>query len=212
VIKRLGCVLVLVFWAAFASAGGDGSVAEVKVIHAEGMIFYHETYVYWSTEYERSACDFLIEASEDAREWRIRGRVRSKGAPDRHAEYNFVDSKDEKLKFYRIRKADGKGQMETLSEFTLDDYSIHVMLEEVVIDAEKKLLIDYRVDQDQELIVRIYNRIGEQVVTKVMPFTLAGEYLYQLDIGHLRKDRYLLVVTQALLDKSVAEMAFQVKN
>ncbi|HEX2899263.1 MAG TPA: hypothetical protein VHS96_06055 [Bacteroidia bacterium] len=209
--KYVGLLFAILLLAVQLRASG-GPAADVKVIHAEGKIFYHEIYVSWSTEFERSACDFLIEASEDGKDWRIRGRVKSKGTADSHAEYNFIDVKDGKVKFYRIRKADHAGKMETLSEFSLSDYSINVTLDEVVIDHEKKLLIEYRVDQDQELIVRVYNRIGEQVVTKVMPFNLAGEYLYQLDISDLKKDRYLLVVTQALLDKSVAEKAFQVTN
>ena len=196
----------------FASGDGGDAAPEVKVIHAEGKIFYHEIFVSWSTEYEKSTCDFIIEASENAKDWRIRGRMKSKGTPNSHAEYNFIDTKEERFRYYRIRKSDRKTGMTTLSEFGLDNYSINVTLDEVVIDHEKKLLIEYTVDQDQELIVRIYNRIGEQVVTKVMPFNQAGEYLYQLDISTLKRDNYLLVVTQALLDKAVAEKAFQVKN
>jgi hypothetical protein len=206
----LGFVMFLAVASVKAAEGGP--VADVKIIHAEGKIFYHEIYVSWSTEFERSGFDFLVEASEDGKDWRIRARVKGKGGVDRHAEYNFVDVKDEKLRHYRIRKADPNGKLDILSEFTLADYSINVTLDEVVIDHERKLLIEYRVDQDQELIVRVYNRIGEQVVTKVMPFNLAGEYIYQLDISCLKKDRYLLVVTQALLDKAVAEKAFQVTH
>lgn len=203
-------IFMSMFAFTLAMAGGGGAAPDIKVIHAEGKIFYHEIYVSWSTEYERTSCDFIVEASEDGKDWRIRGRMRSHGAADSHAEYNFVDARDTKLHHYRIRRTDSRGQMETLSEFQLADYSINVTLEEVVIDKEKKLLIEYRVDQDQELIVRVYNRIGEQVVTKVMPFNMAGEYIYQLDISDLKKDRYLLVVTQAMLDKSVAEKAFQI--
>lgn len=209
--KRIGLLLMVMLLGMQMYAGG-GPVADIKVIHAEGKIFYHEIYISWSTEFERAVCDFLIEASEDGKDWRIRGRVKSKGTADSHAEYNFIDTKDDKVKFYRIRKADHAGKLETLSEFSLADYSINVALDEVVIDHEKKLLIEYTVDQDQELIVRVYNRIGEQVVTKVMPFNRAGEYIYQLDISDLKKDRYLLIVTQALLDKPVAEKAFQVIN
>ena len=80
-----------------------------------------------------------------------------------------------------------------------------------MIDNEKKLILEYKVDQDQELMVRIYNRIGEQVFTKLMPYAFAGEYIYQLDINHLNPDNYLLVVTQVMLDKSVAEKAFIVE-
>lgn len=211
-IRCLGLLFCVFFLVARLHAAGGGSVTDVKVIHAEGKIFYHEIYVSWSTEFERSPFDFLIESSEDAKDWRIRGRLKAKGSLEKHAEYNFVDARDAKVRFYRIRKADAHGQLETLSEFSLSDYSINVTLDEVVIDKERKLLIEYRVDQDQELIVRVYNRIGEQVVTKVMPFNLAGEYIYQLDISQLKKDHYLLVVTQALLDKAVAEKAFQVTN
>jgi hypothetical protein len=208
--KRVVTLIWMVLVCAVLKAGGGGALPDVKMIHAEGKIFYHEIYVSWSTEYERVGVDFLVEASEDGKTWRIRGRVKGKGGIDKHAEYNFVDAKDEALHHYRIRKADPNGKLETLSEFMLADYSINVTLEEMVIDKERKLLIEYTVDQDQELIVRVYNRIGEQVVTKVMPFDMAGDYIYQLDISDLKKDRYLLVVTQALLDKAVAEKAFQV--
>lgn len=205
-------VIMAMSSSAMANVTGGEATPTVKVIHAEGKIFYHEIFISWSTEYEKSACEFIIEASENAKDWRIRGRMKSKGTANSHAEYNFVDTKEERFRYYRIRKSDRRTGMETLSEFGLDNYSIVVTLDEVVIDHEKKLLIEYSVDQDQELIVRVYNRIGEQVVTKVMPFNQAGEYLYQLDISTLKKDNYLLVVTQALLDKAVAEKAFQVKN
>ena len=46
-------------------------------------------------------------------------------------------------------------------------------------------------------------------MTKVMPFKLAGDYIYHLDISDLKRDRYLLQVTQILLDKTVAEAPFK---
>lgn len=135
-------IFMSMFAFTLAMAGGGGAAPDIKVIHAEGKIFYHEIYVSWSTEYERTSCDFIVEASEDGKDWRIRGRMRSHGAADSHAEYNFVDARDTKLHHYRIRRTDSRGQMETLSEFQLADYSINVTLEEVVIDKEKKLLIE----------------------------------------------------------------------
>jgi hypothetical protein len=192
-------------------ADGGGNV-EIKMIHAEGKIFYHETYITWSTEFENLSADFLIEASEDGKDWRLRGRVKSQGGSNKHAEYSFVDALDSHLKRYRIRVLDQRGKSAVLSEFTPENYSVTVSLEEIIIDKERKLLLEYSIDQDQELLVRIYNRIGEQVYTKVLPSKLAGEYIYQLDISHLKPDNYLLVVTQVLLDKAVAEKAFQIKK
>lgn len=209
--RKLSAVIFFLCCSLSIWAGGGGNV-EVKVIHAEGKIFYHETFISWSTEFENQSGDYLIEASEDAKDWKLRGRVRSHGAANRQAEYNFVDTRDASLLHYRIRLLDQKGKSTVLSQFDPGNYSVTVALEEVVIDKERKLLLEYDIDQDQELMVRIYNRIGEQVYTKVLPSKQAGEYLYQLDISHLKPDNYLLVVTQVLLDKAVAEKAFQIKK
>lgn len=205
--KLLFFFLVFLSSAAAVQAGGE---TDVKVIYAEGKIFYHEIYVTWSTEYENVSCDFIIEASENNKDWRIRGRVKSKGTAKRHSEYQFIDPRDEKFRYYRIRKAGSRGNDGVLSRFELENYSISVTMEEMTIDNEKKLVLEYTVDKDQELMVRIYNRIGEQVVTRVMPFKVAGQYVYHLDISNLKPDNYLLVVTQVLLDRSVGEKAFKV--
>lgn len=200
---------LLVFAPLFAGGGGVAD-EEVKLVHAEGRIYYHEIYIMWSTEYEKAPCDFLVEASMDGRDWRIRGRVKSKGRGQGISEYKFVDSKQEHFKFYRIRRHDPHGAQDILREFELENYSIHVELEALELDDSRRLVLEYTIDKDQELMIRIYNRIGEQVMTKIMPFKEAGDYIYHLDISDLRRDNYLLQVTQVLLDKAVAERAFKV--
>jgi hypothetical protein len=193
-------------------AAGGGSNAEVKMIHAEAKVFYHETFIAWSTEFEGSQGEFMIEASENGKDWFIRGKQRSHGAANRQADYQFVDKREDRFTRYRIRLLDNRGKNTVLAEFTPDNYSVTVKIEEQYIERERKLLLEYSIDKDQELLVRIYNRIGEQVYTKILPTKTAGEYIYQLDIGHLKADNYLLVVTQVLLDKAVAEKAFQIKK
>ncbi len=190
------------------ASGGDNAV--VKVIHAEGRIYYSEIYVTWSTEYENAPCDFILEASEDGEDWRIRGRIKSKGGPTQISEYQFVDEKITSLKYYRIRRMDPRSGSEILSRFELENYSIQVDMESLELLESKSLVMEYTIDKDQKLMVRIFNRIGEQVLTKVMPFEKAGDYIVHLDISHLRRDNYLLQVNQILLDKTVAERAFRV--
>lgn len=189
-----------------------GGNSEVKMIHAEAKVFYHETFIAWSTEFEISTGEFMVEASNNGKDWHIRGRLRSHGAANRQADYQFVDKRDDHLTRYRIRLLDNRGKSTVLSEFAPENYSVTVSIEEQYIERERKLLLEYSIDKDQELMVRIYNRIGEQVYTKILPTKTAGEYIYQLDIGHLKSDNYLLVVTQVLLDKAVAEKAFQIKK
>lgn len=208
--KVLPALLIVLLSASWLLAAGGDDDKSIKLIYAEGRIFYKEIYVTWSTEYEQVQCDFIIEASEDGDDWRIRGRVKGKAAGNQLSEYKFIDTKEDQFRYYRIREMDTRGGDDVLSQFELEDYSIDVALDEIEIDNEKKLVLEYSIDKDQELMVRIYNRIGEQVVTKIMPFKLAGEYYYQLDISMLRPDNYLLVVTQVLLDRSVAEKAFKV--
>jgi hypothetical protein len=195
--------------AAWAYVGGN---AEVKMIHAEAKVFYHETFIAWSTEFEISQGEFMVEASENGRDWAIRGRLRSHGAANKQADYQIVDKRDDRFRHYRIRLLDNRGKSTVLSEFSPENYSVTVKIEEQYIERERKLLLEYSIDKDQELLVRIYNRIGEQVFTKILPTKTAGEYIYQLDIGHLKSDNYLLVVTQVLLDRPVAEKAFQIKK
>lgn len=200
--------LVWMLWSAPVQAGG-GDPLDVKLIYAEGRIYYHEIFVMWSTEYENTACDFLIDASMDGKDWRIRGRVPSKGGAHQHSEYKFVDKKNDHFKFYRIRKMDKRGGTSVLKEFQLENYSIEVYLDNLEFDDSRRLVLEYSIDKDQELMIRIYNSIGEQVMTKVMPFKLAGDYIYHLDISDLKRDTYLLQVTQILLDKTVAEAPFK---
>ena len=204
---HLGMLLLVLVWGSALRASGPNDL-EIKLIYAEGRIYYHEIFVQWSTEWEKSPCDFVIEASADQRDWRIRGRVKSKGTASKHSEYKFVDKKDEQFKYYRIRKM-GRSGNQVLSEFELENYSIDVQLEALELQDSRRLVLEYSIDKDQELMIRIYNSIGEQVMTKVMPFKLAGDYIYHLDISDLKRDRYLLQVTQILLDKTVAEAPFK---
>ena len=123
----------------FAGTGG-GKDVDVKVIHAEGKIFYHEIFVTWSTEYENANFDYLIEASEDGEDWRIRGRVKSKGSANALTEYKFVDKK-EKFNFYRIRKMKPQGGSSVLSKFELENYSIAVSLDALDFADSKSLVM-----------------------------------------------------------------------
>lgn len=191
-------------------AGGPNAKT-VKLVYAEGKIFYHEVYVEWSTEFEKVPCEFFVEGSPNGKDWVIRGRVKSKGKPDRMTDYKFVDSRETGFKFYRIRKLDPRNGSEVLSSFEPENYSISVSLEKVFFENQKRLVMEYSVDKDQELMIRIYNRIGEEVLTKVMPFKWAGDFIFHLDVSNLKPDNYILIVNQVLLDKTVAEKPFKIE-
>ena len=200
------------FLPSFLIAGGGGTEdPSVNLIHAEGKIFYHDVLIQWSTELEKNQFEFLIERSKDNKEWFIRGKVKANGPSTKHSEYSYKDVRDDQYKFYRIRSIEAGG-MKMLKEFELENYSINVNLTNVIVANAKRLVIDYSIDQDQEILLRIYNKIGEQVETRLMPFNTAGNYIFHLDINHLKPGNYLLVVTQTLLDKSVAEKQFTVEK
>jgi hypothetical protein len=209
VYSLLTLILLLGLGSELQAKSNDGDLS-VKLIYAEGKIFYNQTLVVWSTESELLSCEFFIEASLDGQNWVIRGRQHGKGKPDQMAEYIFADTRDDRMKYYRLRELDPRGT-QVLSNFEPENYSISVNLEEFKIQNERKIVLEYSVDKDQELMVRIFNKIGQQVVTTLMPFKEAGEYIYQLDVSQLAPGNYLLVVTQVLLDKSVAEQQFTLK-
>ena len=181
---------------------------DVKLVYAEGRIYYQETLILWVTEFETDPVEFLVEASADGKNWKVRGRVGARGG-EGITEYKFVDGKDPALKFYRIRTLNSGEGEEVLSEFELENYSIQVELEALILDESSRLVMEYSIDKNQQLMVRIYNRQGEQVLTRVMPAEEAGDYIYHLDVSELEKDYYLLQVSQVMLDKAVAEQAFK---
>lgn len=208
----LFCIIILIGTLQLPASGGNespGGESAVKIIHAEGRTFYQKTHIHWSTEYENSSFDFIIEGSPDGYDWWVRGRVQSKGKPNNHSEYQFIDQKDDRFTRYRIRKVDENGNSEVLKEFEPVNHSIDVKLGDVCIENPQSLQVRYSFDKKQELLVRIYNRIGEQVMTKLLPAREAGTYDYALDISHLPPNNYLLVVTQVMLDRTVAEKAFK---
>ena len=194
----------------FAGGGGTEDPA-VSLIYAEGKIFYKDVLIQWSTELEKNQVEFLIERSKDNKEWFIRGKVKANGPQARHSEYSYKDERDDQYKFYRIRSIESSG-MKMLKEFELQNFSINVNLTNVSVANSKRLVVEYNIDKDQEILMRVYNRIGEQVETRLMPFNTAGNYIFHLDIDHLKPGNYLLVITQTLLDKSVAEKQFTVEK
>jgi len=207
----------LIFFLVFSSllsvrlSANAGSDAEVKILYAEGKIFHKEVLINWTTEYENIIGDFIVEGSEDGKSWRIRGRVRSQARRGGSAEYRFTDNGKDKFRFYRIKRQ-GRSGWEVLSEFEVDDYSIDVVgMEELLIDKTRKLVLEIKFSEDQEVMIRVYNKIGKQVKTQVLPFQEAGDYIYQLDITDLPRGNYVLQINQVLLDKAVAERSFTVR-
>ena len=194
----------------FCSGPGVDKESSVKLIHAECKIFYLKTTVEWSTEFEKVNCDFIIESSLDGKNWLIEGKVKSHGKTDHMSDYYWEDNRNDNIRYYRIRQLDPSG-FHVLAELQPENYSIEVTIQQVNIDYERKLNLDYTIDKDQELIVRVYDRIGEQVLTLILPSETAGDYIYPVDISYLPRGNYLLEITQVLSDKTVAEKQFSIR-
>lgn len=188
--------------------GGSGKPS-VSLVYAEGQIFYHEVFITWSTEREIPNTDFIIEASTSGDDWSIRGRVRGKGANNQIQDYKFVDDRNDQYRFYRIRQL-SPGETNVLSKFKPENYSIEISLHNVTIQNARQLIIHYSIDKDQEIMLRMYDRIGEQVVTKVMPFNEAGEHLYYMSLEGVKTGNYLIQIVQVLSNKIVAEKQFSI--
>lgn len=203
----LGAMLLLShsLWA----GGNKNEGPSVSLIYAEGQIFYHEVYITWSTEKEVPNTDFIIEASSDQKNWNIRGRVRGKGVHGAPQDYKFVDERNEQHRFYRIRQL-SPGDNNVLSEITPENYSIEISLHDVTIEDAHKLIIHYSIDKDQDIMLRMYDRIGEQIVTKVMPFNEKGEHLYMMSLKGVKRGNYLIQIVQVLSNKIVAEKQFSI--
>ena len=177
----------------------------IKIFYADAQLFNDELFINWSTEYERHKTEFIIESSEDGETWKIFDREKSKGSEQTNTSYHFKAPAAKAHPYFRLRYLNDKGKIIYEDPFELEDYRVGIFIHEAVINNKKRLIIHYSIDQQQEIVLRLYNSLGEQVQTKLMRNSSPGDYLFHLDVGNVPHGKYMIEITQVLSNKKVAE-------
>lgn len=162
----------------------------------------------WTTEKEVGQVAFFIERSQDGGLWDRRYVISNGGNSQTEKFYTYSERLHGQYSYYRLVVEDEKGpQVLSIEHIDIDCANVHV---ETEIDKRYKILtIGYIVNKDKELLLRIYDKIGQQVHTQLLPSAAAGKFYTFIDASKFKKGNYLLAITQIDKDIVVGEAPFE---
>lgn len=162
----------------------------------------------WTTEKETGQAAFFIERSQDGGLWDRRYIISNAGNSQTEKSYTYSERLHGQYSYYRLVVEDEKGsQVLSIEHIDVDCASVYV---ETEIDKQFKILtIGYIVNKDKELLLRIYDKIGQQVHTQLLSSSVAGKFYTFIDASKLKKGNYLLAITQIDKDIVVGETRFE---
>jgi hypothetical protein len=193
----------------FAALWAPPVLAEVPVQLGTFLVEVVEDKVVcsWSARVEQAEGHYFIQKSADGRTWETIGRLAAKGPTQPDAYYTFSHPANKLFVHFRLifRPLGGAPGLLASEKIT---YHVNFRLQEAVVHKDPEtpaLHLEYLLDKDKQLILRLYDQIGQQVQTVHMPSGHAGEYTFDLPLTGLRKGSYLVVITQEDFNLDVAD-------
>lgn len=172
------------------------------------LVQINQVEVNWTTEKEAGQVVFSIERSQDGGLWERRYIISNNGNSQTEKIYTFSERLHGQYSYYRLVAEDPKGS-QILSIEHIDTDCAHVYVETEIDKRYNILTVGYIVNKDKELLLRIYDKIGQQVHTQLLPSTVAGKFYTFIDTTKFKKGNYLLAVTQIDKDVVVGESRFE---
>ncbi|MBX3101608.1 MAG: hypothetical protein KF690_03775 [Bacteroidetes bacterium] len=159
----------------------------------------------WSARVEPTEGHYYVQKSADGRSWETICRLAAKGPKEPNPYYTFTHPANRLFVHYRlIFRATGGAPALLASEQV--NYYVNFRLQEVEVQRDKQQLhLEYFLDKDKQLILRLYDQIGQQVQTVHLPSGRAGIYDYDLPLVGMSKGSYLVVITQEDFNLNVAD-------
>ncbi|MCE3006930.1 MAG: hypothetical protein LW884_01085 [Bacteroidetes bacterium] len=162
----------------------------------------------WMTTEEKLQGHFYIQQSENGYLWETIGRVEAKGPAQSKQYYHFSHVGNHRLPYYRLVFQSLSGLQDILATEKVDFYA-HIQFHTAELDRETGVFhLGYLIDKNKRLLIRLYDKIGQQVYTDHLPSGSAGTYAYDLNLRRLGRGSFLLVVTQEEYNLNVAEYRF----
>lgn len=157
--------------------------------------------VSWLTEYEAMNCLFTIEVSIDGIQWQTVETISGSGVTSRYTPYVLTIPRYKDYQYYRIRPIGGRS-----------DPSVGPIIDMTLFLAASgewegdQLRLDFLANREQEVIIRVFDRVGEQIITKRFDAFSGDVNSCYLDMANFPKGRYLIMFVQALTDMPVREL------
>jgi hypothetical protein len=159
----------------------------------------------WSARTESSTGQYYIQKSANGMNWETVGRIDAKGPGMPDAYYVFKDGANRMFGHYRLLFKPQGGIVSVLATEQVNHY-VSFRLQNAEVQKEpRQLHLEYLVDKDKKLILRLYDQIGQQVYTTHLPSGQAGIYNCNIPTVGFRKGNYLVVITQEDYNLDVAD-------
>ncbi len=173
-------------------------ILPVELTSFTGTLIDNKVNLKWQTATELNNLGFEIEKkTRDNSEWVRIGFSEGKGTTTDVHDYSFIDditsSKAEKL-YYRLKQIDFNGKFAYSNEIEI--YS-NLVPDNIVLDQNypnpfnPSTKISFGLPQKSNVILRVFNALGEQVAELVSETLEAGTHSYNFDASNLTSGVYI---------------------
>lgn len=151
---------------------------------------------------------FVIERSTDGLAWSKFGEQPFWVSPALPEEYHFTDRLDDGYRFYRLLARYDQGPTLLVRTTRLDLVKALIHLDHRIDTLGQALALSYIIDRPKQLLLRLYDRIGQQIYTQKIASDEPGPHQDRISLASLAPGKYLAELTQVEDDLKVAEIPF----
>lgn len=110
--------------------------------------------------------------------------------------FRFQHPLDLRFRHYRLTVRDSRHRLTHHLLPPLQLANALLYAQHRVDSSQRSVHLTYALERRKDLLLRVFDRIGQQVDTRAIPAGQPGSYSYDLDYSHLPSGTYLLVITQ----------------
>lgn len=162
----------------------------------------------WTAHTEPPQGEYLVERSPDGVHWRTVKRlpITPGSSQQRSNHYQVTNRVNASYRYYRVSYADTAHRVQqVLGVAYVALNAANVLFRAAPDPAARQVQLHYRLDQDKDLLLRVFDRYGQETWTQRVPSGEAGVYDVALNFGKFQRGIYLLVLTQLENDLDLAE-------
>ncbi|GJQ62866.1 MAG: hypothetical protein SCALA702_19190 [Melioribacteraceae bacterium] len=163
----------------------------------------------WTTATETNNDGFQVERSLDQEEWSQIAFVEGVGTTSEVNKYNFTDEFPVYgTSFYRLiqRDYDGTEKVYGPKEVNFEGVTSYELAQNYPNPFNPTTNLSFTLAAQNQVVLDIYNSVGEKVSTLVNGVLQAGEYNYQFDASNLSSGVYIAHITAGEFSKSIKMM------
>jgi uncharacterized membrane protein len=148
----------------------------------------------WTTITEKNNSGFEVQRRFDNNDWQVLGFVPGRGTTTEQSNYSFSDNLKSSGKFsYRLKQIDYDGSYEysNIVEVDVEPVAEFALNQNYPNPFNPSTIISFSVAQKSNVMLNVYNILGEQVATLLNEVKEAGSYQVQFNAQNLTSGIYI---------------------